>query len=106
MAPDAAGDTNEVAGLRLRYDGEGSLGRCADVSDSGADAYAASPCVTGYASSVNTRLPVLRTNGTVVMHSSNVTADETWAGDGTVHVIPNPISIIAPATVTIGAAPP
>jgi hypothetical protein len=48
-------------------------------------------------------IPTLRTNGTVVTHSKNVTADEVWAGDGTVHVIPNPITIVAPATVTIQA---
>jgi hypothetical protein len=40
-------------------------------------------------------------NGTVVTHASNITASETWAGDGTVHLIPNSISILAPATVTI-----
>ena len=60
-------------------------------------------CISGYASSIGTPMPVLRTNGTVVTHSSNITADETWAGDGTVHVIPNSISILAPATVTIEA---
>src|SRR5262249_21416648 len=26
-----------------------------------------------------------------------------WAGDGTVHIVPNPITIVAPATVTIQA---
>ena len=62
---------------------------------------APTPCISGYASLVNTWLPVLRTNGTVVTHSSNITADETWAGDGTVHVISNSINIVAPATVTI-----
>jgi hypothetical protein len=40
-------------------------------------------------------------NGVVVTHSSNITASETWAGDGTVHLIPNSISILAPATVTV-----
>lgn len=40
-------------------------------------------------------------NGVVVTHASNITASETWAGDGTVHLIPNSISILAPATVTI-----
>jgi hypothetical protein len=62
---------------------------------------APTPCISTYASYVNTWLPVLRTNGTVVTHASNVTVDETWAGDGTVHVIPNSINIVAPATVTI-----
>ena len=64
---------------------------------------APSPCISGYASFVNTWLPQLRTNGTVVNHTTNITADETWGGDGTVHVIPNSISIVAPATVTIQA---
>jgi hypothetical protein len=36
-----------------------------------------------------------------VTHASNITASEVWAGDGTVHLIPNPISIVAPATVTV-----
>jgi hypothetical protein len=62
------------------------------------------PCVIGRTetggSGLN-QIPLLRRNGTVVTHATNVTADETWAGDGTVHVIPNPISIVAPATVTI-----
>jgi hypothetical protein len=40
-------------------------------------------------------------NGVVVSHSANITASETWAGAGTVHLIPNSISILAPATVTI-----
>ena len=40
-------------------------------------------------------------NGTVVTHASNITASETWAGAGTVHLIPNSISILAPATVTV-----
>ena len=40
-------------------------------------------------------------NGTVVTHAANITASETWAGAGTVHLIPNSISIMAPATVTI-----
>jgi hypothetical protein len=40
-------------------------------------------------------------NGVVVTHAANITASESWAGDGTVHLIPNSISILAPATVTI-----
>lgn len=40
-------------------------------------------------------------NGTVVTHTGNVTADETWAGNGTVHLIANTIEIAAPATLTI-----
>jgi hypothetical protein len=40
-------------------------------------------------------------NGTIVTHTANVTADETWAGNGTVHLIANTIEIAAPATLTI-----
>jgi hypothetical protein len=40
-------------------------------------------------------------NGTVVTHSANITASESWAGDGTVHLIANSINILAPATVTV-----
>ena len=40
-------------------------------------------------------------NGTVVTHGSDILASETWAGDGTVHRVPNTIAIVAPATVTI-----
>jgi hypothetical protein len=42
-------------------------------------------------------------NGTVVSHTSNITASETWAGDGTTHQVPGSIQIRAPATVTIQA---
>lgn len=40
-------------------------------------------------------------NGVVVQHADNVTADETWAGGGTTHVVTSTISIMAPATLTI-----
>jgi hypothetical protein len=40
-------------------------------------------------------------NGTVVSHGANIAASETWAGAGTVHLVTAPISILAPATVTI-----
>lgn len=40
-------------------------------------------------------------NGVVVTHAANISASETWAGAGTVHLIPNAISILAPAVVTI-----
>jgi hypothetical protein len=40
-------------------------------------------------------------NGTVVMHAANVTTDQTWAGNGTVHLVTNSIDILAPATLTI-----
>jgi hypothetical protein len=40
-------------------------------------------------------------NGTVVTHAANIAANETWAGAGTVHLVPNQISILAPATLTI-----
>jgi hypothetical protein len=42
-------------------------------------------------------------NGTVVTHSSDITADETWAGGGTVHSVTTSIQIRAPATLTIQA---
>lgn len=40
-------------------------------------------------------------NGTVVTHSTTITADETWAGNGVTHSVPSSIRIKAPATVTI-----
>jgi hypothetical protein len=40
-------------------------------------------------------------NGTVVTHSTNVTANETWSGDGVTHVVPNTVSITGSAVVTI-----
>jgi len=40
-------------------------------------------------------------NGTVVTHTANISADETWAGGGIVHSVPSSIQINAPATVTI-----
>ncbi|HEY1334785.1 MAG TPA: hypothetical protein VGF31_11055, partial [Myxococcaceae bacterium] len=40
-------------------------------------------------------------NGTVVTHSTPITADETWAGNGVTHSVPSSIRIKAPATVTI-----
>ena len=45
--------------------------------------------------------PCANTNGTVVQHASNIVADETWAGAGTVHVVASTISVMAPATLTI-----
>jgi hypothetical protein len=49
----------------------------------------------------NVALACSTENGTVVTHASDITASETWAGDGTVHMVPNTIAIAAPATVTI-----
>lgn len=40
-------------------------------------------------------------NGTVVTHSTNISADETWAGNGVTHQVPNDISITGSATVTV-----
>ncbi|HMK72976.1 MAG TPA: hypothetical protein VK454_06535 [Myxococcaceae bacterium] len=40
-------------------------------------------------------------NGTVVTHTANITASESWAGDGVTHSVPNGIAINAPATVTV-----
>ena len=39
--------------------------------------------------------------GAVVTHASNIGANETWAGDGVTHSVPNSISLNGPATVTI-----
>ncbi len=40
-------------------------------------------------------------NGTEVAHSADITADETWAGDGTVHRITFGFSVAAGATLTL-----
>jgi hypothetical protein len=40
-------------------------------------------------------------NGTIVTHSTDVTADETWAGNGTTHSVTSAITVRAPATLTI-----
>jgi hypothetical protein len=41
--------------------------------------------------------------GTTVTHSANISADETWAGDGVTHVVPNNITIGSNAVVTVQA---
>ena len=53
--------------------------------------------------SVIVKPPCGTANGTVVTHTTNITASEAWAGDGTTHQIPNSIQIKAPAVVTIGS---
>jgi hypothetical protein len=78
-----AGQTCAVAA------GSGTVG-AAPVSNVAVTCTAVAPFVCG-----------VTENGVVVTHASNITASETWAGDGTVHLIPNSISIMAPATVTI-----
>jgi hypothetical protein len=40
-------------------------------------------------------------NGTVVTHTADITADETWAGAGVTHSVPGSFAIKAPATLTI-----
>jgi hypothetical protein len=40
-------------------------------------------------------------NGTITTHSTNIAADETWAGDGVTHRIPNSIALSGSAIVTI-----
>jgi len=40
-------------------------------------------------------------NGSVVNHSANIGASETWAGDGVTHRVPTSISITGAATVTV-----
>jgi len=42
-------------------------------------------------------------NGTVVTHTGNITADESWAGNGVTHSVTSSVRIKAPATVTIQA---
>jgi hypothetical protein len=78
-----AGQTCAVAA------GSGTVGS-APVSNVAVTCTAVAPFVCG-----------VTENGVVVTHASNITASETWAGNGTVHLIPNSISIMAPATVTI-----
>jgi hypothetical protein len=51
--------------------------------------------------STDTGLACGAENGTVVTHSTNVVASEVWAGNGTVHLVANPINIVAPAQVVI-----
>jgi hypothetical protein len=73
------------------------------VVTSGSGTVGAAP-VTNVAVACTTVAPFVcgvTENGTVVTHAGNITASETWAGAGTVHLIPNSISILAPATVTI-----
>jgi len=45
--------------------------------------------------------PCGQANGTVVTHSTNIAADETWAGDGDTHVVPGSLVISGSATLTI-----
>jgi hypothetical protein len=45
--------------------------------------------------------PCGQPDGTVVTHTANVGASETWAGDGVTHLVPNTISITGNASVTI-----
>lgn len=40
-------------------------------------------------------------NGTVVQHTANISASETWAGDGVTHMVPNSINITGAAVVTV-----
>ena len=42
-------------------------------------------------------------NGTVVTHSGNITADETWAGNGVTHSVTSSVRIKPGATVTVEA---
>ncbi len=52
---------------------------------------------------MSVKSPCGTANGTVVTHSSDITADETWAGDGVTHSVPSSLAIRAPATLTIQA---
>jgi hypothetical protein len=46
-------------------------------------------------------VPCGQPNGSIITHSANVAANETWAGDGVTHLVPSSISITGSATVTI-----
>ncbi|HEY6619184.1 MAG TPA: hypothetical protein VIY68_06555 [Steroidobacteraceae bacterium] len=74
---------------------------CAVTSGSGAVGAAPVTNVAVACTAVASFVCGVTENGTVVTHANNITASETWAGAGTVHLIPNSISILAPATVTI-----
>ncbi len=50
---------------------------------------------------VGAAVPCGQKNGTVVQHRGDVLADETWAGDGTTHVVAASVAIRGTATVTI-----
>jgi hypothetical protein len=74
---------------------------CAITSGSGTVGAAA---ITNVAVTCTTAAPFVcgtTENGVVVTHAGNITASEAWAGNGTVHLVPNSISILAPAIVTI-----
>jgi hypothetical protein len=45
--------------------------------------------------------PCGQPNGTVVTHSTSISANETWAGDGLTHLVPNTLSITGSAVITI-----
>ncbi len=47
--------------------------------------------------------PCGQANGTTVTHSTSISANETWAGDGTTHLVPTSITIGGAAVVTIQA---
>jgi len=44
-------------------------------------------------------------NGSKVLHGRDIVADETWAGDGTVHVIPTAITVAVRPGATLALAP-
>ena len=62
----------------------------------------ADPTKNGTATeTVNAPLACGQPNGTVVNHTVNVAANETWLGDGVTHMVPNSISITGAAVVTV-----
>ncbi len=64
----------------------------------------ADPSKSGSATVTVTAAAVCGTpNGTVVTHTSDINASETWAGDGVTHSVPNSIAINGPATVTVAS---
>jgi hypothetical protein len=74
---------------------------CIVVGGSGSNSTADVTAVQVTCTPEGTGVGCLQENGTVVTHASDISASETWAGDGTVHMIPNTIAIVAPAVVTV-----
>ncbi|HMK72045.1 MAG TPA: hypothetical protein VK454_01830, partial [Myxococcaceae bacterium] len=81
------GTNNHVAALMLNLGADGGTGGGPDGGSQDGGVDGGTPCGPA--------------NGTVVVHSANINASETWAGDGVTHSVPNSISVNGPATVTV-----
>ena len=81
------GTNNHIAALTLNHGGDAGTGGGPDGGSPDGGVDGGTPCGPA--------------NGTVVVHSANINASETWAGDGVTHSVPNSISINGPATVTV-----